>query len=180
MTVLDALLEAFGPPPAPASTPQQTLAAAPAQIAAAKAATSAWDASKHPRAAGGKFGATGGSGKTATTTRYLKPGTTGSKVAAIQRQLGIPADGVYGPQTKAAVSAYQRSHGLKVDGVIGVQTLAALSGHPNPGAVAPGAIQSRSQVLHRIDKAAAKVQAEGRVARRYAKTHSSAEGGVLI
>jgi peptidoglycan hydrolase-like protein with peptidoglycan-binding domain len=47
-------------------------------------------------------------------------------VRALQQQLGIKADGVYGPRTKAAVKRFQRAHGLAVDGVAGPQTLAAL------------------------------------------------------
>jgi hypothetical protein len=50
----------------------------------------------------------------------------GSGVAALQRALGIPADGVYGRQTRRAVRAFQRSHGLVVDGIAGPQTLRAL------------------------------------------------------
>ena len=50
----------------------------------------------------------------------------GSGVVALQRALGIPADGIYGPQTRRAVRAYQRAHGLVVDGIAGPQTLAAL------------------------------------------------------
>jgi Transglycosylase-like domain/Putative peptidoglycan binding domain len=52
--------------------------------------------------------------------------TGGASVAAIQRALGLPADGVYGPRTRAAVQRFQRRHGLTVDGVAGPQTLAAL------------------------------------------------------
>jgi hypothetical protein len=44
----------------------------------------------------------------------------------VQRALGVPADGVYGPQTAAAVRAFQRRHGLAVDGVVGPATLRAL------------------------------------------------------
>lgn len=50
----------------------------------------------------------------------------GSSVKALQRALGIPADGIYGPQTRRAVRRFQRSHGLVVDGLAGPQTLEAL------------------------------------------------------
>jgi Transglycosylase-like domain/Putative peptidoglycan binding domain len=47
-------------------------------------------------------------------------------VRALQKELGVKADGVYGPRTRAAVKRFQRAHGLAVDGVAGPQTLAAL------------------------------------------------------
>jgi peptidoglycan hydrolase-like protein with peptidoglycan-binding domain len=50
----------------------------------------------------------------------------GASVSAIQRALGVTADGAFGPQTRAAVRSFQRSHGLTVDGIVGPQTLAAL------------------------------------------------------
>jgi peptidoglycan hydrolase-like protein with peptidoglycan-binding domain len=50
----------------------------------------------------------------------------GSSVTALQSALGISADGVYGPQTRAAVKRFQRSHGLAVDGIAGPATLGAL------------------------------------------------------
>ncbi|MEA2385186.1 MAG: resuscitation-promoting factor RpfB [Solirubrobacteraceae bacterium] len=50
----------------------------------------------------------------------------GASVAAIQRALGLPADGVYGKRTRAAVRRFQRRQGLTVDGVAGPETLAAL------------------------------------------------------
>ena len=52
--------------------------------------------------------------------------TSGSSVAALQQALGIPADGIYGPQTRKAVRRFQRANGLTVDGIAGPQTLAAL------------------------------------------------------
>src|SRR3954449_3313611 len=47
-------------------------------------------------------------------------------VRALQRALGLPADGVFGPQTEAAVKRCQSSHGLTPDGVVGPQTRRAL------------------------------------------------------
>jgi cell wall-associated NlpC family hydrolase len=56
----------------------------------------------------------------------LKIGSRGPAVAAAQRALGIPADGLFGPQTRRAVRTFQRAHGLQVDGVIGPVTGGAL------------------------------------------------------
>lgn len=53
-------------------------------------------------------------------------GVSAETIAAVQRALGIDADGVAGPQTRRATRGFQRAHGLTVDGVIGPQTLKAL------------------------------------------------------
>ncbi len=52
--------------------------------------------------------------------------TRGSGVSAIQSALGVTADGVMGPATRAAVVAFQRQRGLAPDGVVGPLTRAAL------------------------------------------------------
>jgi cell wall-associated NlpC family hydrolase len=72
---------------------------------------------------------------TASLDGMLSKGDRGPAVAAVQRALGIPADGVFGPQTRRAVRAFQARHGLEVDGVVGPVTLGALgiSGVPAGG-----------------------------------------------
>jgi len=52
--------------------------------------------------------------------------TTQTTTRAVQQALGIAADGIYGPQTRAAIIRFQRANGLVVDGIAGPQTLAAL------------------------------------------------------
>jgi peptidoglycan hydrolase-like protein with peptidoglycan-binding domain len=65
-------------------------------------------------------------------TRTLAIGTTGDDVKELQRLLGLPATGTFGPETAAAVSDFQRSHGLPVVGQAGAQTKAALARRPHP------------------------------------------------
>jgi peptidoglycan hydrolase-like protein with peptidoglycan-binding domain len=87
-------------------------------------------------------GATASHRQTAKVVR-----TSGSSVAAVQQALGIPADGIYGPQTRKAVRQFQRANGLAVDGIAGPQTLAAL-GLTASGASAPAG--DAATVLARI------------------------------
>ena len=51
---------------------------------------------------------------------------TASGVVALQRALGVSADGVIGPVTRRAIRNYQRNQGLAVDGIAGPATLASL------------------------------------------------------
>lgn len=60
-------------------------------------------------------------------SQNLQIGSSGNAVKQLQQQLGISADGIYGPQTAAAVKAYQAKNGLSSDGIVGPQTLASLS-----------------------------------------------------
>jgi hypothetical protein len=74
--------------------------------------------------------------------QVLEAGSDGAAVAAVQRRLEIPADGIFGPVTLAAVKSFQRTHGLVVDGEVGPFTRHALrtAGHwraPQPPAAAP-------------------------------------------
>jgi lysozyme family protein len=54
------------------------------------------------------------------------PVMTKASVKAIQRALGIRADGVLGPRTRRALKRFQRAHHLTADGVAGPETLRAL------------------------------------------------------
>lgn len=70
------------------------------------------------------------------TFQYLKVGSTGEEVRAVQRDLKAMGfdlgryglDGSFGYDTRNAVIAYQRSVGLDADGVVGPKTMAALTG----------------------------------------------------
>jgi peptidoglycan hydrolase-like protein with peptidoglycan-binding domain len=56
----------------------------------------------------------------------IKSGASGSTVSAVQEALGVEADGVYGPITRAAVTKYQKKQGLTVDGGVGPESLGSL------------------------------------------------------
>jgi hypothetical protein len=56
------------------------------------------------------------------TTYLLSYGDTGPAVAAVQHQLQIVEDGIFGPQTEGAVKEFQRSKGLAVTGIVDVRT----------------------------------------------------------
>ena len=64
--------------------------------------------------------------KIKTKIMVLKKGSTGSEVEELQKALGIPVDGDFGPQTEAAVKEYQKQNGLVVDGIVGPNTYAKL------------------------------------------------------
>ena len=64
------------------------------------------------------------SGSSRTTTRHRS--RSGGGVRALQRVVGVPADGVFGPATEAAVKRWQARHGLVADGIVGPQTRAAM------------------------------------------------------
>lgn len=48
------------------------------------------------------------------------------QVKYIQTKLNLPADGVFGKNTKAAIIAFQKKNGLVPDGIVGPQTLMKL------------------------------------------------------
>ncbi|MGH2969393.1 MAG: peptidoglycan-binding protein [Solirubrobacteraceae bacterium] len=81
------------------------------------------------------------------TTGMLEKGARGPEVAAVQRALGITADGVFGPQTNAAVKAFQARNGLEVDGIVGPITSGALDGGSSGTGAGGGPAPSRSVTI---------------------------------
>jgi len=85
-------------------------------------------------------------------------GLSPDTIAAAQKALGVSADGVVGPRTRAATKRFQRGHGLSADGLIGPQTLKAL-GIEN---VAVEGIRARSsQAIHPVLKRIAACESAG-------------------
>ena len=56
----------------------------------------------------------------------FEQGDSGVDVAGVQKSLGLPIDGEFGPVTKAGVKGFQGACGLARDGVVGPNTWAAL------------------------------------------------------
>ena len=96
--------------------------------------------------------APGGPVADVATARASDVHLSAAAVRAIQRKLGLPADGIYGPRTRAAVRGFQRRHGLAVDGIAGPQTLRALG--LGRAAARAGRARSRRSVRATLDRIA--------------------------
>jgi peptidoglycan hydrolase-like protein with peptidoglycan-binding domain len=75
-------------------------------------------------------GSSSSGGASASSEVVVKRGDRGSAVRSIQRELGITADGVFGPMTERAVKRFQRRHDLVPDGIVGPLTRGALGLRP--------------------------------------------------
>jgi resuscitation-promoting factor RpfB len=75
-------------------------------------------------------GASASGGASASSEVVVKRGDRGAAVRSIQRQLGLTADGVFGPMTERAVRRFQRRHDLVPDGIVGPLTRGALGLQP--------------------------------------------------
>ena len=65
-----------------------------------------------------------------TTTEYVtvRLGSNNDTVKAVQRALGLTADGAFGPGTERAVKAWQTKNGLTADGIVGPATIRKMLG----------------------------------------------------
>lgn len=75
-------------------------------------------------AQGSTQGSAQGSARAAKPTVHY--GSRGLYVRLVQRFLGVRADGVFGPKTRAAAIRYQRTHHLVADGIVGAKTWKAM------------------------------------------------------
>jgi peptidoglycan hydrolase-like protein with peptidoglycan-binding domain len=66
----------------------------------------------------------------ATPEIVLKKGDRGSAVKAVQRRLGLTADGKFGPGTVRAVKRFQKRSDITADGIVGPATRQALKLRP--------------------------------------------------
>jgi cell wall-associated NlpC family hydrolase len=91
----------------------------------------------------------------AQSTKPLKRGSHGARVAQVQRWLGLTPDRIFGPATKRAVKRFQRRHGLTVDGVVGPATWRALrrAAHAGSSGRHSGGHISRRAAVRQLQRA---------------------------
>jgi hypothetical protein len=90
-------------------------------------------------------------------------------IAAVQRALGIEADGVLGPATRRATKRFQKAHGLKADGLLGPRTLKALGVDLETAQVASAALDPRLEAIAQCESGGdpTAVSASGRYRGKY-------------
>jgi hypothetical protein len=81
----------------------------------------------------------------------------GGGVRSLQRRIGVPADGVFGPATEVALKRWQAAHGLVADGIAGPQTRAKLGLGPGPVLKRRGGGGGRGGRIHRLIRAANRI-----------------------
>ena len=120
----------------------------------------------------------------------LKIGSTGPRVAAVQKWLGLTVDRIYGPATKRAVKRFQRRHGLTADGIVGPATWAALKRAHARSARSVGSrggprVQSRGRYVRLLQQTLG-ITADGvfgpgtqRAVKRFQRSHGLTADGIV-
>jgi murein DD-endopeptidase MepM/ murein hydrolase activator NlpD len=101
-----------------------TLAAGAAILASPVLAPLASASSSHPGVT--KTEISERAAASADTTALLSYGDTGDAVVAVQHEVGVVEDGIFGPITEEAVKSWQRGQGLPATGVVDARTWAGL------------------------------------------------------
>jgi hypothetical protein len=109
----------------------------------------------------GAMGATGGA--------EAGPGLNEATIEAVQRALGITADGILGPATRRATKRFQRAHGLKPDGLLGPKTLKTLGVDPNEPRAISASVDPRLEAIAQCESGGdpEAVSADGRYFGKY-------------
>lgn len=81
----------------------------------------------------------------------IRLGSVGVDVQAWQRAIGVVADGVFGPTTRAMTVAFQTAHHLTADGIVGPATWRAAGVVPAIANVIEGVDLSPAQASARVD-----------------------------
>lgn len=103
--------------PAPSRLPQAATVAATVALSGTLALTGASAAGAHDTVRAG-----------AASMPTLRYDSAGEAVRELQKRLGVPASGWFGPKTRDAVRRFETENGLVVNGVVGRRTWAHLSG----------------------------------------------------
>ena len=109
----------------------------------------------------GALGATGGA--------KAGPSLSEATIEAVQRALGIEADGIAGPATRRATRRFQREHGLKADGLLGPKTLKALGVDPDEPRASSASVDPRLEAIAQCESGGdpKAVSADGRYYGKY-------------
>jgi hypothetical protein len=120
-------------------------------------------------ATAGLFMLSAGAMGNATGGAQAGPGLSEAAIEAVQRALGIEADGIIGPATRRATRRFQRRHGLKPDGLLGPQTLKALGVDPNGVRAASASVDPRLEAIAQCESGGdpKAVSADGRYYGKY-------------